>query len=410
MKVFISESLLLEATAKYVKKIIDPALMTWEEFHDKIINPSNRWHESSAYSRDNNYEYAESHKDDEDGYMNIKSYPILINNITINGKLFQVRKRKTKRLYALVDENGNNIYDKNGRALTMNDTERKALRYPEFYYEIGIFDENGVLISSALNEWGALLVTTVDEFKGWGFAKIVIDEYRKEHPDADSGGFTNAGLHTTQNYYFDLVRKYLASGFYSHLIRQGHITKEKVKQIISKLPDKSPQKKPKDLNFNDPKDILVIDLDNGEFILYNQKIIPLILSEKDSTDHFVREGLLGHVRPMFIETKQIFRLHLFFARNAKIKAALNLLMASYLHDEKLCIIDNDMYNMFEKHIDKSLYNISNNKACAKASHINYKNLNRQEQEKRLKLCNGDKFEAEEVYTLITELAYILSED
>jgi hypothetical protein len=47
MKVLVSESLLSEATSKYVKKVIDPALMTWQEFHDNIINPQDVWNADS---------------------------------------------------------------------------------------------------------------------------------------------------------------------------------------------------------------------------------------------------------------------------------------------------------------------------------------------------------------------------
>ncbi len=272
MRIIISENILLESTTPFVKKIIDPALMTWDEFHDKVINPSNKWHESSAYKTS----YAEAVQK-KDSYMNIKEYPILLNNMTINGRRFEVRKKQQKRLYSLVDEKGQYILDQNGRTMIMNDVERKAMKFPEFFYEIAIFDENEVQVASAQNEWGALLITTVEEFRSWGLAKIVLSEYRKEHPDADSGGFTNAGYNLTKSYYFDLVRDYLAKGFYTHLIKNGHISKEKVKIIIQQLPDRKKQKVPTDLNFNDPRDIMVIDLDNGEFILYNRKIIPIVI-------------------------------------------------------------------------------------------------------------------------------------
>ena len=410
MKVLVSESLLSEATSKYVKKVIDPALMTWQEFHDNIINPQDEWHESTAYSRNNNYEYAKQNSLSADGYMNIKKYPILVNTITVNGRRFQVRKKQTKRHYYLTDERGERITDQEGRFIEMNDVERKAMRFPEFYYEVAIFDQDGVMVSSAENEWGALLVTTVDEFKGWGFGKIVLAEYRKGMPEADSGGFTNAGYNLTQNYYFGLVRDYLAKGFYSYLIKKGHISKEKVKTIIAQLPERSKSKKELDLNFNDPKDILVIDLDNGEFILYNKKIIPLLIKEKDPNNHFVREGLLGHIRPLYMDHVGAYRLQLFFARNKKIEVALNLLLASYLHDDNIPIIVDDVHKMFEQHIDKSLYNIKKDKAYSKSSHIQYKPLNRVEQKTRLEMCGGDKHEAEDLYTIITELAYMLSED
>ena len=313
-------------------------------------------------------------------------------------------------MYSLVDEKGQYILDQNGRTMIMNDVERKAMKFPEFFYEISIFDENEVQVASAQNEWGALLITTVEEFRSWGLAKIVLSEYRKEHPDADSGGFTNAGYALTQNYYFDLIRDYLSKGFYTDLIKKGHITKEKVKKIIEQLPDRKKQKVSTDLNFNDPKDIMVIDLDNGEFILYNRKIIPIVIDRMDMTDHFIQDGLLGHIRPLYMTHKKSFRLQLFYAKNKTIAKVLNLLLQSYLHDENILLVDNDEHKMFEKYIDKSLYDIKQNLAKAKTSQINYKILNKTEQKIRLDMCNNDRQLSEEVYTLITELAYVLSED
>ena len=89
MRIIISENLLFESTTPFVKKVIDPALMTWNEFHDKVINPSNSWHESSAYKTS----YAEA-SEKKDSYLNIKNYPILINTIAINGRRFEVRKKE----------------------------------------------------------------------------------------------------------------------------------------------------------------------------------------------------------------------------------------------------------------------------------------------------------------------------
>jgi len=70
----------------------------------------------------------------------------------------------------------------------------------------------------------------------------------------------------------------------------------------------------------------------------------------------------------------------------------------------------DVKNMFEKYIDKDLYEIKDGLAYSKARYMDYKNLGRMEKVERLKICDNDRFKAEEAEVLIMELADSLAED
>ena len=65
------------------------------------------------------------------------------------------------------------------------------------------------------------------------------------------------------------VRTFMANGWYSDMVRNGELTKERVKEIISKLPKKKPINK-KELDNRPAEPLLYSDLDNS-FILYDKK-------------------------------------------------------------------------------------------------------------------------------------------
>ena len=100
--------MLKEETTKYVKKILDPALMTWDEFH-KAINKQGEWHPETAYKTT----YEINNKTDNDK----KNYPKFVNRFISNNIEFELRERIEKNEYVMSDENGNSIRDVNGNLL-----------------------------------------------------------------------------------------------------------------------------------------------------------------------------------------------------------------------------------------------------------------------------------------------------
>jgi hypothetical protein len=66
--------------------------------------------------------------------------------------------------------------------------------------------------------------------------------------------------------------------------------------------------------------------------------------------------------------------------------------------------------MFDKHIDKSLYEIKNGLAYSKGKPINYENLANKERQERFLAAGKDRIKAEEYETFIVELAESLSQE
>lgn len=387
-----------EATTKYIKKIVDPALLTWDEYY-KIANPEDKFHSNDIYQTD-----YQSNAADKDA---IKRYPILINNIKLNNVPFQVRKAKDKLSYSARDEKGEILRDERGISISLTKDEIKKLGLRLYSEDVGIFDEDSVKVASASDEWGALLVQVVKEYRDWGLGKIALTEYLKIYPKKEAGGFTEGGYNNRKSYYFDRVRDYLQSGLYSHLIKNGNISMEKVKKIISQLPERK-KREEKDYNFYNPKDFLVMDLD-GEFIIYNKRIIPILMKDRDMGDFFANKGIMGHIRPLYMEHLNSYRLQLFYAKNTKIANLLNMFLASYLYDEKTAIITNDQHKMFETYINPTYYKVNKNSARSKKHIIDYKIFGVLEKKARNEIC-GNRVESEEIRDLIMEMTYGLSED
>ena len=76
-----------EATSPYLKKAIDPALMTFSEYHN-LVNPDHKMHDSKAYDSD---------LKDLNRYDDADSYAKLMNTINKNGITFEVRMKATDR-------------------------------------------------------------------------------------------------------------------------------------------------------------------------------------------------------------------------------------------------------------------------------------------------------------------------
>ena len=392
--------MLKEETTKYVKKLVDPALMTWREF-SRAINSAGKSHPETAYKT--TYEI---NKDKE--YKSKKKYPTLINRFVSNNMEFELRESIEKGQYVMSDENGDFIRDINGDLLTFNDEELKILGINPYDISLGIFDMDGVMVGSAQNEWGTILITVVEEFRGFGFGQILLKKYRELYPKRDSGGFTPRGYGLTKKYHENAVRDYLAKGFYSFLIKNGHITKEKVKEIVSELPKRN-ERKEIDLNMQKGKIAVHNSGDNTNFIIYNTKIIPMLLDYKEDR-FFIEKGLLGYVHLIYIETRDAYRVFNFLQNPERMGKVLNELLASRLFDEKTPLIVDDVKGMFEKFIDKDLYEIKDGLAYSKARYMDYKSLGRMEKVERLKICDNDRFKAEEAEVLIMELADSLAED
>lgn len=134
---------------------------------------------------------------------------------------------------------------------------------------IAVLNEDGMIVASASDEWGATLLRVVQEYRGKNIGKILGQYWYKMNPDFSSGGFSPKGKSNAIRIWEASVRKFLANGWYSDMVKSGKISAEKVREIISSLPErKSIKKRIRDTRPAEP--LIYSDLDNS-FIVYDKK-------------------------------------------------------------------------------------------------------------------------------------------
>jgi hypothetical protein len=135
---------------------------------------------------------------------NMKRYPKLMNRTKIGGNYFEIRTEK--------------------ETYTENSGQT-----------IAIVNEEGYVVAQASDEWGTTLLTVAQEYRGYGLGKVIGKIWYDRNPKYMSGGFTASGMRNALKIWQDRVRQMLANGWYSSLVKQGKISKEKVREIVSQL-------------------------------------------------------------------------------------------------------------------------------------------------------------------------------
>lgn len=281
-----------EATRPYIKKIVDPALLTFSEYL-KIADPDGKSHPSTAYD----YDIEKLNR-----YQNSQDYQKLLNTITVNGIQFEVREKQIDRWdnkYVKTDKNKDIVRDENGKAMYLTKDEISKLIPPEkrYVYEFAIVrKDTGDIVGNTSDEWGALLVTVAQEYRNFGFGTLLVKLKRNREPTKGSGGFTNAGLNNFRRVHSEMVRDYMASGMYSYLVNSDVISKERAKEIINSISDKKSKPKQKNLNTNNPEDWLIMtDSGSSYVILYDKKIYDLEKDYIDTSNYWVEQFIIGMV-------------------------------------------------------------------------------------------------------------------
>ncbi len=274
----------LEATDQYIEKKIDPALLTWEEFY-QLVNPSHKHHSSDAYDV--------SLADLNEFNNKPSDYPTLLYRKIIKGIQFEFRMKQIDRYqYKFVksDANGKDVTI-NGELQYYTPEELAKLNTKRYDYDFGAFTD-GKKVAVTQDEWGALLVMTAREYRGFGLGKILTKLAWEHEPGKDTGGVTPAGSKLIKQVHAEFVREYLRKGFYSSLVKDKVLTAERVKQIISSIdPSRTPTSNT-NLNTNDPKDFLLY-MENGCFVLYDQKLKDLIEQDKEDNHFWYEKCIKG---------------------------------------------------------------------------------------------------------------------
>lgn len=304
-----------EATRPYQPKVVDPALMTFSEYAT-LVNPSGKIH-PPAYDMDvERMNKARGISTDPKDWQN------LVQQFTKNGLQFELRESVEDRwkwkLSKRLPDDSDYVRDENGMVQSMTPEEVQAM-YPDekrYRYEHAIFDKtNNVMVANTQDEWGALLVMVAREYRNFGFGTMLVAVHRERYPDRASGGFTSSGLENFRRVHAGMVRKYLESGMYSHLVRTGVITKERAKEIIGSIDRTTRKHTERNLSVDDPKDWLLL-ADESRAILYHKGFYTF---DHDSDDGYWSERfILGYVTiGGNMDNEFIFRL---FGRSEKIKS------------------------------------------------------------------------------------------
>lgn len=303
-----------EATQPYIKKKVDPALLTFKEWYD-LVNPKNKDHPDEAYSF--------TIKEKQSEYQDKKNYPKLLNNIKIHNIDFEIRMKiidKSKLNYVKTNEQGEVLKDEKGNIVYYSKEEVEKI-IPD-KYQIGVFTKDGTFVGGAQDEWGAMLYYIANEYKGFGLGKIIAKIAYGLQPEKSSGGFSPSGLRTFRKIHSEFVRDYLSSGMYSHLIKTNQISKEKVNKIINSISDRPKKIKQEDLSSNDPKNWLIL-IEDSMAIIYDKKIknqINNIYDENPRKSYFARKMIKGYI--LTRKTHEYERIVQFGGENKQIKTFL----------------------------------------------------------------------------------------
>lgn len=241
----------IESTTPYVEKVVDPALMTTQEYI-RMLDPGNKAHCDTAYKISLKDRYQPSRED----------FSQLINHVEFYGIKFEIRMNELDRAapdrkYVKMTPKGEPVLDEKGNSVYLTQEEKEQRFANRRYdYSIGVFTKEDGYIGGVHDEWGCMLYQIVDEYQGMGIGSYVAELARKYMPDKPSGGFTSSGYRTIQKVHAKFVRDYMSSGMYSHLVKTGQITPQRVKQIIGSIVAPSKKREPRDFSSNDPKNWL----------------------------------------------------------------------------------------------------------------------------------------------------------
>lgn len=307
--------MLSEATAPYIPPKYEYGLMTVDEFI-KHRNPKGKFHDSEAYD----HSLADLNRD----YSNHliianRSRSFGFDEIYKNDNAYWIYKRD--HLIALVFDNtlyystrfdlsdfpisydtGREHYeidaDKRVKVKYFDEVVAKAnptaarneeefgkflqrIKVGDFYFTVReqtkdmmgapaivILNEEGLIVGMASDEWGATLIRIAKEYRGEGLAKVLTKFWYDKNPDHLSGGFTQSGYENAIKFWADRVRTMLKNGWYDQLVKEGKVSKEKVKEILAGLPERQ---KPKESKLKKEQNDILIKSDDHSFIIYDKK-------------------------------------------------------------------------------------------------------------------------------------------
>ena len=198
----------------------------------------------------------------DDTQLRLKMYPYIYQRVKIKGEPFTVRFEEKPGL----DQRTN----------------------------MAVFNEEGKIVAVAQNEWGATLLGVADEYRGRGLGKYIGNVWYKLNPNSESGGFTQSGKSNALSIWNNRVREFLSRGWYSNLVQEGRLSKNRLKIILSDLDSRgsSSSRLPDDFQGSpkqQPKRLL-LHIDFPVFILYDQEFLEV----SDLYDNDLSQYIYGY--------------------------------------------------------------------------------------------------------------------
>jgi hypothetical protein len=337
----------IEATDNYVEKKVDPALMTWSEFWNKV-NPENKFHSDHAYDAPlTSHAFSRTKKD----------YPELLYRKRISGIAFEFRYKKTDRFadqkFIKTDPDGRPI-EIGGQYQYFTIEELIALDRKRYEYGFAVFHgEQQVAVTQ--DEWGCLLVMTAPEYRGFGLGSMITKLAWEVEPGKDTGGTSPGGYATVKKVYSQCVREYLRKGIYSQLVQKGILDVKRVKEITDSAQASSPSSQPAerpDLSSDDPRNYVLYG-ENGCFVLYDRKLKDII--NQGDKMHFWAEKMVKGVCYAgggYHATDKLY-LHQWGGDTPKVKNFMLSLALTYCAEERLPLF---IYKR-DLPVDQSLVNV-----------------------------------------------------
>lgn len=437
------------------------------EFYERT-NPKREYHDSDAYSNNtvDSIDSLMKFLDDDD-----KLTHTTLNRFKANGlrfRLVQTKEDLANRNYSKRGLNADGemdyIRDENGDLIPLSHDEKLEMiernGWNRYEYEHRVYDEQtGKCVANTQDEYGCLLFIVADEYKGFGFGQKLLEADFAVNDYRHSGGYTPSGQKSTDLFYDSQIRKAMAHGEFSKMVRSGEKSVEEVKDILKaanvrnwykhvskeelakypdyydkaaldrngltleqvllkgeyipakhsrcKLPDRANQT---DFSFGAVKDMLLYN-DGNSAVLYDKKFLKLAqdqnhISKFDS--RFLDEAILGYVYIGGVyDPRATPKLHGFYAKSPALEkfmhtVALNLYEGDKFRvtpEQRAVIRSLDLEGVTEtQDVEKCYVSLS-------GSTLDVKRMG--DMERLVSKIEGDRYG--EAHMLMRERAYALSE-
>lgn len=219
----------------------EPWRLTFHEYL-KMVNPDDTMHGSDAYDwsatgRETQVGGYDRHTGEttpvtikyssELDYITISEYDKLLK--TINGVEYRMRKEKNR--YVKYGDGGERVEDEKGLAVMMTDDEVEKSPKHKLHRKELIAVKDGEVVGVAQDEWGAVLVAVLREFRGKGIGTNLAYLYRSMYPDKGSGGFTYAGQAQLLRVWLRFVKAAVKNGKFQKAVNDGSLDRKQATKI-----------------------------------------------------------------------------------------------------------------------------------------------------------------------------------